>query len=73
MSADELVYDLPPSLKADLFLTIRERHLARHQFFKEMSDLAMRYVCMASHDQFYMEGDVPGLETSKNQILSNTS
>merc|ERR1719428_2136084 len=57
MSADELVQDLPPSLRADICLIIRERHLSRTAFFAGLTENALRQICMKATDNFYLEGD----------------
>merc|ERR1719387_1818160 len=57
MSADELVQDLPPSLRADICLVIRERHLMRNAFFAGLTENALRHICMKATDNFYLEGD----------------
>jgi CRP-like cAMP-binding protein len=57
MSANEIVSELPTTLMADVLMSLRQSHLLRHPFFAGLTEHALRYVCMRSTDQFFMDGD----------------
>jgi hypothetical protein len=58
LAADDVVKELPQTLRADILLVIRAGYFRKHPFFCGLSESAMSYICLEARDYFFMDGDI---------------
>jgi hypothetical protein len=58
MAANEMVKDLPESLRYEVLVSIRAGYLEEgHEFFRGLTKDGLDYICARSIDTFYMDND----------------